>query len=466
MSISQVLARFSSSLKYDGLPPQVQVKTLDLLADWLANAAAGLLSPFGRALHNLVQAKPDPHGALLAGQLTLAEPLMAALVNAGASHCLEFDDSDRIGLYHPGAPVISAAWSAAAIHKVGGQDFLAATVAGYEVSQRLARAINPDHYRIWHTTGTVGALGAAVAAAKALGLNSKRISWAIGLGGTQAAGLWEVLPQAPLAKNLHPAKAAHAGLLAALLSRNGIPGPTEILEGRQGFFAAMVPKAVKAEACFEDLGRRWLILDTTIKAYPVCGHTMTPIEAALALNRDFALEDLAQVEVSAHPVSIRVAGNPSPRTEAQAKFSIPYCVATALVKGEVTQENFSAQSMIDSELNRVIGLIRLRVNHEAANDNANRAARVTLHLRDGTLKTAEAKNRKGDPENPLTDRERELKFMDLASPVWGMQKAHKIWRKLPKLTISKDVRAWWRLLQGLKVKSSGPNDPYKGMRKT
>jgi len=447
MSISQELARFSSRLEMSLLPVTVQQKALHHFADWLSNAAAGHATALGRVLHALVPPEPVVQGAPLAGTLTLAEPLMAALVNGANSHCLEFDDTDRAGLYHPGAPIISAAWSAAAHQKLSGPDFLGALVAGYEVSQRLARAVNPGHYQIWHTTGTVGALGAATATARVLGLNPDQTAWALGLAGTQAAGLWEVLPQAPQAKNLHPAKAAQAGLLAARLAQYGICGPLEILEGKQGLFAAMVPQTVLPEDCLYDLGHRWLILETTLKAYPVCGHTMTPIEAALCLHGGFALDDLKTVEVFVHPVSIQVAGNPKPETEAQAKFSIPYCVALALVKGTVSREDFegfSEQNITHPLVNRVMNLVRLKPNPDISDENGRRPASVVLGLKNETTQKANARFRKGDPENPLTDLERQNKFRNLTAPVWGEDASREIWDKLPDLFRIPDIKAWWR----------------------
>lgn len=446
MSITQELALFSSQIEFSRLPGDVQEKVLHHFADWLANAAAGHFTSLGRVFRDLVPSDDVANGAPIAGTMALTEPLLAALVNGSTSHCLEYDDTDRAGLFHPGAPVISAAWSAAAYQTVSGSDFLGAVVAGYEVSQRLSRAVNPGHYNIWHTTGTIGALGAAVAAARVMGLDSNQTAWSLGLAGTQAAGLWEVLPQAPQAKNLHPAKAAQAGILAARLARGGIRGPLEILEGKQGIFAAMVPQKVVPQDCLYALGQRWLILEVTLKAYPVCGHTMTPIEAALSLHGEYALDDLKSIEVFAHPVSIQVAGNCEPKTEAEAKFSIPYCVALALTKGTVNLGGFFEQVISHPLVNRVMNLITLKPNPDMPDENGQRPAYVILGLKNGTTLKAEARFRKGDPENPLTDFERERKFRDLTVPAWGVEASREIWDSLPDLIRIQDMRAWWREL--------------------
>lgn len=442
MTLAEQYARFVSRLEWAQLPTEVRDVSRELLADWFANAAAGLGSPLGQALRSLAPACDGPGRAVRVGDLQPAEPLWAALVNAGAAHALEFDDSFRAGLYHPGAPIISAAFSAACRAEAPGVVLLTALVAGYEVSLRLASAVNPAHYRLWHTTGTVGAFGAAAAAACALGLAPRETAGAFGLAGTQAAGLWEVLPDAPLAKNLHPAKAAHAGLLAALLSQQGIEGPTTIFEGARGFFSATVPAPVDAEQCTAGLGEAWLTPTTTFKAYPVCGHAMTPIEASLKLHGQSALAAVEAVEVRAHPVSLQVAGQPFPADEAQAKFSIPYCVAVALLKGRVRQQEFSPQLLGSREIRDLLGRIRLVPDDGMTTVPGRRPARVTLHLAGGKTVTAMAEVRKGDPELPLTGDEKREKFLELAGPNWGRGGAERILAAIGGLPEAPSVLKW------------------------
>ena len=199
MTLSEQYAHFVNGLGWTTLPAEVRQVSLELFADWFANAAAGLASPLSQAFLSLAPIYDGPGRALRVGDLKPVEPLWAALVNASASHALEFDDSYRAGLYHPGAPILSAAFSGACRAEIPGAELLTALVAGYEVSMRLASAVNPAHYKLWHTTGTVGTFGAAAAAARTLGLNSRQTAGAFGLAGTQAAGLWEILPDAPQA---------------------------------------------------------------------------------------------------------------------------------------------------------------------------------------------------------------------------------------------------------------------------
>lgn len=440
-------ARFVAPLEWAQVPEHVRSIALELFADWFANAAAGAGSPLALALRALVSPHPGTGGAPLAGDLALVDPLGAALVNAAASHANEFDDSYRAGLYHPGAPVASAAFAAAFVDDAPGTRLLTALVAGYELTLRLAAAINPAHYKVWHTTGTVGAFGAAAAAASVLGLDVARAEGALGLAGTQAAGLWEVLPDAPVAKNLHPAKAAHAGLLAALLARGGVAGPSTILEGPRGFFAATVPAPVDPRRCVDGLGERWLTPETTFKAYPTCGHAMTSIEATLRLRGRADAAAVEDVEVRTHPVSIAIAGEPFPADEASAKFSIPYCVAVALLDGRVGQAQFSAARIGDPAVHALLRRVRLVADESLAVVEGQRPSRVTLTLAGGARLVEQADVRTGDPEQPMSAAQKRDKCLGLMETRWGARRARDAFDAISALPAEPGVRGWAQRLR-------------------
>ena len=442
MTLAEHYAAFIGELDWADLPAEVRQVSLELFLDWFANAAAGFDSPLSRALRALAPDCAASARALRAGDLKASEPLWAALINAAAAHALEYDDSYRAGLFHPGAPIVSAAFSAACRAKAPGSVLLTAMVAGYEVSLRIAAAVNPSHYRLWHTTGTVGCLGAAAGAAKALELEPGQIAAALGLSGTQAAGLWEVLPETPQAKNLHPAKAAHAGLLAALLAEQGIKGPTTIFEGARGFFAATVPEPVDCDQCTRGLGTEWLVLDTTFKAYPVCGHAMTPIEASLNLFGRFDLADVMAIEVRAHPVSLQVAGQRFPRDAAQAKFSIPYCVAVALMRGRVGLAEFSDEFIRSAAVRSILEKIKLVADEALSTVPGRRPAKLTVSLTGGGRIAAVADVRKGDPELPMTAAEKRSKVTALIGQGMRIKEASALDKRFSGLPLAADVLAW------------------------
>lgn len=438
-TLTERLAAFTAALAWEDLPEDVRVLAARGFRDWLGNAAAGAATPFGRAALAVAR---SGGGATLVGPRTAADPLGAALVNGGASHALEFDDSHKSTFYHPGSPACAAAFAAAEAGARRGADLFAGIVAGYEAGIRLAAALGPEHYRIWHTTGTAGVFAAAAAAARTLGLTATQTVAAFGLAGTQAAGLWEVLPDAPAAKNLHAGKAAQGGLLAALLAREGIPGPATILEGGRGLFAATVPAGLDAEAAVADLGAVWRIREITFKAYPICGHAMTPVEAALQLRPEIG-GGVEEIVVHSNAISLRVAGNPDPHDGYAAKFSIPYCVAAALARGRVTQAEFEPAVLGDPHVRGLMRRVTLVADPEFDRiARTIRPARVEIRLADGREIDAISETRRGDPEQPLSAADLSAKFRTLAALAWGAKAAERVDGEIAALPDCGSVPAW------------------------
>jgi 2-methylcitrate dehydratase PrpD len=444
-TLTSTFAEFVSSLEWANIPSEAREAALYVFADWLANAVAGSKTPFGKALYTIAGRIRGQGRSHLAGSLELTHPLIAALVNSGSSHTLEFDDTHRGTLYHPGSPVIGAAFAFAEDEGCKGEDFLAGIVAGYEVSIRIADAINPSHYQIWHTTGTVGTLGAGAAACRVAKLDATTTLNALGLAGTQAAGLWEILPSAPNAKGLHPAKASHSGLLAAMLARERVEGPSTILEGPRGFFKAMVPAEPKIERLTTDLGKVWRILETTFKAYPTCGHTMTPIEAAFSLRREIDPNRICRITIYTNSAAVRIAGNDNPENEFQAKFSIPYCVAVALLYGQVTQAEFTHDILEDLKVRGLMEHMKLVVDEEFEQVFGNaRPTRIEAITTDGRRFVTQAYRRKGDPELPLSREEKRNKFIQLAGNVWGEKAATSLVKSMEKIPDVENMSEWLR----------------------
>ena len=211
----------------------------------------------------------------------------------------------------------------------------------------------------------------------------------------------------------------------------------------------MVPAPVDAARCVAGLGDEWLTPATTFKAYPVCGHAMTPIEASLQLHPRVRAGDIDAIEVRAHPVSIEIANEPSPSTEAQAKFSIPYCVAVALLRGRVGLQEFSPQALADPEVRALLCRITLVADASLARVEGQRPAQVTLRLNDGRMLAATAEVRKGDPERPMTAGEKRDKCIHLAAPAWGPRGAERVFAALAELPSAPDVHAWATSLRPL-----------------
>jgi 2-methylcitrate dehydratase PrpD len=349
----------------------------------------------------------------------------AALVNGTAAHTAEVDDIFRDGIYHPGAPTIAAALAAAQERERSGAELLTAVVVGFEVSTRVAAAIQPAHYRYWHTTGTVGTLGAAAAVGSLLRLDGTGLAHALANATSMAAGLQQAFRSDAMTKPLHAGHAAEAGALAALAAEQGFTGALDILDGDAGFGAAM-SDGPDWGTVFADLGRCWNVTQMTFKDHACCGHTFAAIDGALELRarHGIAPESVCAVEVETYRTALDVAGNSAPATAFEAKFSIAYCVAAALIQGSVRLAAFDAERREDPLLQALLG----RVDVRAADDltrmfPGRRGARVALTTEDGTVLRSERPTRRGDPDLPLTDRELRDKYDELAGAAIGPEAA-------------------------------------------
>jgi 2-methylcitrate dehydratase PrpD len=324
-SPTATLAGFASQLAFDDIPPAVIRRTEDLLLDWFGSALAGKGARAVETIARFARQMGPPDGAsevLIARRRT--SPLFAALVNGAASHFAEQDDVHNGSVFHPGAVVFPPALAVAQATGASGRDLLTAAVAGYEVGIRVGEFLGRSHYKVFHTTGTAGTVAAAAAAGRLLKLDPAPMQHAFGSAGTQAAGLWEFLRDAADSKQLHTAKAAADGLLAAYLAHNGFTGALRILEGPQGMAAGMSTDADPARLT-DRLGERWALTETSFKWHAACRHTHPAADALLAIvdEHDLAPERIARVTAFVHQAAIDVLGPVTdPATVHQAKFSM------------------------------------------------------------------------------------------------------------------------------------------------
>ena len=386
----------------------------------------------------------------------------AALANGVAAHILEFDDIHKTSTVHAAAPVISAALAVAEREHVDGRAFLLAVTLGYEAALRIGEAVNPSHYRYWHPTGTAATFGAAAAAGSLIHLSPAQMLDALGSAGTQAAGLWEFNADGAMSKHLHPGKAAFNGILAADLARMGFTGATRILEGERGFFRAMSASYDESRVT-DGLGERWKIAENCYKLYSCCGHTHTAIDVALDLAAQLQSEAHSSDSFQPHSSDLlwggppgprrapwpgftslhqsagqgavsgpggppyilietygpgyQIVKEPAPRTPYQAKFSIAYCVAVALLDGRVGLDQFSPDRLHDPAIAALLEHTRVVVAEDlTAKYPAAWPTRVTLTLPDGATLTGSSDYPRGNPENPVSTAQLEDKFRSLVTP--------------------------------------------------
>ncbi len=401
------------------LPDEAVHHAKRAIVDWMAAVVpGGVMAPAQILAAALVDDRQKGDAALLPSGQTV--PLRtAALVNGTAAHTAEVDDIFRDGVYHPGAPTIAAALAAAQDLGRTGEDLVRAVVVGFELSTRVAATIQPAHYRFWHTTGTVGTLGSAAAVATLLRLDAEAVVHAVANATTMAAGLQQAFRSDAMSKPLHAGHAAEAGALAALAASKGFTGVADILEGDAGFGAAM-SDAPSWDTVFVDLGDHFNITEMTFKNHACCGHTFAAVDGATELRAAIDVDRIQRVDVATYGTALAVAGNPDPRTEFEAKFSIPFVVATALRHGSVRLDAFSDERLADSALRELVGRVQLSVDPDLdASFPGQRGARVTVTLEDGTAHESVRPTRKGDPDLPLTDEELSEKYRELVTPHLG-----------------------------------------------
>ncbi len=401
--------------------------------DWYAALLPGAVVAPATALERALAEELDRGDATLAlGRA--ATTRTAALINGTAAHTVEFDDIFKFGIYHPGAPTISAALAMGQATRASGLTFLRAVIAGYEISTRIGAAMGRAHYKYWHNTGTIGVFGATPAAGLLLGLPRNQHMHAMATVTTFAAALQQAFRMDSMSKPLHAGRAAEAGVLAARAAQEGVIGSLDVIDGEAGFGVAMGdgPDWNKALAT---LGRDWHICVMTFKNHGCCGHTFAAIDGALALKEKLALKpsDIRRVRVATYKAGLEVANIKQPRTAAEAKFSMGYVVANALVHGSVRLDAFEPTRLEDRATRALMENVEVVLDPELDATFPNqRAARVTVETADGRSETFYQPNRKGDPELPLSDRELDAKFLELAAPVIGKTQADallaRLWR--------------------------------------
>ncbi len=416
---------------------------VERLAAWAVDSRSRPLE--ADVLHHAKRAVIDWHAAYHPGTVvppaTLLEKAFPgerdsvrtrALIMGTAAHTEEVDDIFRDGIYHPGAPTISAALAVAQSLNLSGMDFLRAVVVGYEISTRIGAAMGRAHYKYWHNTGTIGCFGACSAVAEILKLNERQFAHALATVTTFAAGLQQAFRMDSMSKPLHAGRAAEAGVTAALAAREGVTGSLDVIEG----FGKAMGDDPDWQAAFATLGRDWHITRMTFKNHACCGHTFAAIDGALALKERMKLAagEIERIRVGTYRAGVEVAHYEAPRTPAEGRFSLKYVVATALTHGSVRLAAFDSSRLQNPQTKALMGKISVAIDPELdATFPRQRAARVVIEARGGRREEFLQPTRKGDPDMPLTDREVDDKYMELVTPLLGAAKAKDLLARLWKL---------------------------------
>jgi 2-methylcitrate dehydratase PrpD len=417
---SLTLATFAAQLDFDAIPTAVVERTVNLYVDWLGSALAGKgarpVETIARFARQAGGGLPDDPCEILINR-SRTTPYFAAMVNGAASHFAEQDDVHNGSVFHPATVVFPVALALAQANRASGRDFIAAAVAGYEVGIRIGEFLGRSHYKVFHTTGTVGTVAAAATAGRLLGLTPTEMLDAFGSAGTQASGLWEFLRDAADSKQLHTAMAAANGLMSAQLAADGFKGATHILEGAQGMAAGMSSDADPTRLV-DRLGSRWAVAETSFKYHAACRHTHPAADALLAVIQQHRLapRDVAKVTAHVHQGAIDVLGAVvTPRTVHQAKFNMGTVLGLVAYHGYAGVSEFE-QGFDDDAIAAFRDKVEMAFDAEV--DSAYPArwiGKVTVLTRDGQTLHGRVDEPKGDPGNTLSRDEIESKLRRLAA---------------------------------------------------
>lgn len=446
MTLARRLADFACRLDFDALPAEVVAsvrhRVLDVLGIALASAAS---SDYGPTVRAAVEGWGAAGPCTVIGSGLTAPPPLAALANGALAHGLDFDDTHAASITHASAVVLPAVLALAEAQRAGGRAAVTAAVAGLEAIARLGMAApGAFHARGWHATSVCGALAAALAAGRLGGLDQDRLTAALGIAGSFASGVMEFLEDGSWVKRVHPGWAAHAGLVAAGLARAGLTAPATVLEGRFGVYQAFV-QAAPDRAPFDTLGSRWETLRIGFKPYPCCHLNHAYLDCALTLRRAHAIApaDVEAVECRVPAGEVPIVCEPReaklrPRSPYDARFSLPFSLAAALVDGRVDLDTYEPARLHDARVLALAARVACVVDADARYPDGF-PGWVRIRLRDGRTVEARQPDGRGGPALPLPPEAIVEKFRRNAGRALAPARVEALERAVLALPASDDV---------------------------
>ena len=475
---SERLCMFAHELKYSDIPPQVVHRAKLLILDILGIALAACSTEINKPLRAMANAitgtvshnrnKSYELGSCSAiGEKARVPAANAALLNGALGHSLDFDDTHAKSIIHTAAPVVPAAFAGAEEYRKTGQDLIRACVTGFESEIRIGLAApGKFHARGFHMTAIAGTFGAAIAYALQSGLNAQRMNWALGICGSMAAGLFEYLENGSPVKALHPGWAAHGGICSTILAGNNFSGPPTIFEGRYGLLKSHLgEKEFEVEALTQDLGNTWETLSIGFKPYP-CGHVIHAfLDAGLRLKVREKIHPAKIKSIICHAAkgAIDLVLDPietkrKPRNEYDAKFSLPYCLASILVRGKCGVDEFEKYAIEESRVIEMAGKVSFRQD-DSQDFPKFFPGVVEIQLEDGKIYLEEEKHQRGCPQNPFTDEDVYAKFKDNALRSLSPKEADKLMAMVMALEYLENVNAIGELLRKATNRQAGLQSP-------
>lgn len=453
MSITKKLAEMVSNIKITDLPPQVIQNTKECLVDIIGGALAGTKYPDVIGIIREIKKYDHQTDCTVWGTKERLSLLGATLINGTMSHATEMDDVHKIAKTHAGAVIIPAAVSLGEALKSSGKNLILAVALGYEVSLRIGMGIGATSHRLkgWHATGTCGIFGSAVAAAILLGLDKTNIISTMGLAGTQASGLWAFTEDGASCKKFHAGKAAHGGLLAAILAAGGMTGPRCILEAEDGGLFPAASEEYDYDLVTDGLGEVWEIMNVDRKPFACCRSMHPSIDAIMQLQKEYDItpEEVERIEVETYEVAVKQCGfTNKPQNVPEAQFCIPYGVAVTLYDKSAAMEQFTAKRIRDERVLELASKVKVFSSTRFSEQYPkNWGCELTVWTRTAKEYQKHIVNAKGDHDNPLSFNDLVGKFKGSASGIIKEEKQDDIIKTIMQAEDLGDVGILTQLLK-------------------
>ncbi|MBW2061770.1 MAG: MmgE/PrpD family protein [Deltaproteobacteria bacterium] len=434
--MTRTLARFCVKANTADIPAAIFDHVKVAFMDWLGVTMAGKDEPLVQKLLKYTDLLGGAQQATILGHSVKKTVSQAALINGAASHALDYDDTLSFFLGHPSVTLFPGLLSLSEWKGRNGADFLSSYLIGLKVGTTIAACAGAEHYAAgWHATSTMGHLASAAACSRLLGLNEQQTVFALGIAGTQSSGLKRVF--GTMCKPFHAGLASEAGVMAALLASDGFTSAEDILEGPGGLFQAM--KGAVKEDILNSLGQSWGIEHLAQKYHASCHFTHSPIEAAVSVfeKQGLSVKDVRSIKVRVSETALSAADKMEAHTGLEGKFSVPYCVANALVRGNTGLQAFTDDKVADPEIKELMNKISVKV----APEMQAMESRVEIETSEGQVYSAFTDIFREIPELDVKKIKIKAKFTDLCEPVMGGDKTQKLMDAISSLEKIEDMNS-------------------------
>ncbi|NQW22831.1 MAG: MmgE/PrpD family protein [SAR202 cluster bacterium] len=422
MELTKRIAQYVVNTSLEDFPPEAISAAKAAIIDCLGCALAGSKEPLADILVNYVKDLGGKPAATVIGRGFKTNATEAALVNGAMSHALDYDDITVVTKTHPSAVLIPAALPVAEEVGASGRDMLLAYLLGFEVACAVGESISPAYFDDlgWHPTGPLGALGAAAAASRLLGLNEEQTAMAISLGASQSSGLRQNF--GTMTKPFHTGHACKSGITAAKLVKGGFTSGTDAIEGRFGFMRAFSGgKDYNPEHAAASLGSRCFMVESgiEIKKYPCCGSAHLALDATTMIQQHETLEaaNIERIDVTVNFDPPRSLIHSRPKEGLEGKFSMQYCLAAEILDGHVGMSTFTDEQVMRPEAQELIPKIEMKrtPGFEGQISWTEPFNVVEIHLKDGRVLTEQAERDSVGALRGATFDDVRAKYLDCAS---------------------------------------------------